>query len=150
VVENDDDVSTDIVQLYNHGTISGGFYGVADLNSHIAEIFNTGAIDGGVGGYAVYSDAAITETLVNYATGTLSGGVSLGGTSTVTNQGLINGGTTLAGVTTLINSGTMDQVGFTDGASGSSFTNSGLLTQGLGANGAFFAGDNTGTIDGLV
>jgi hypothetical protein len=149
-VGNDDAVSTDKATLFNHGTITGGMYGVADLSGHSAFIYNTGAIDGGAGGFAVYSDAATKESLTNYATGTLSGGVDLKGTATVVNAGAIGGGTTLAGVAKLTNSGRMDHVSFTDAAAGSSFTNTGLLTGGLNAAGASFAAGNSGTIDGSV
>jgi hypothetical protein len=149
-VASTDAVSTDKVALYNHGTISGGTYGVVAVEGHSDSIYNTGAIDGGPGGFAVLSDALTPETLTNYATGTLSGGVRLEGTATVANQGSISGGTALWGVATLTNSGTMDLVNFTDGAAGSSFTNSGLLTGGLSAAGASFVADNLGTIDGFV
>jgi hypothetical protein len=142
--------SSDIVQLNNHGTISGGQIGVSDTGGHFAEIYNSGAIDGGAGFYAVYSDAATSETLINYATGTISGGIGLNVEANVTNEGSIIGGALLAGVTTLVNSGTMDLVDFTSPDAGSSFSNSGLLTGDLDADGASFLADNSGTIDGAV
>jgi hypothetical protein len=154
-VDNYDSKSTDTVRLYNHGTISAGQDGVADFGAHIAYVYNSGSIDGGppngsTSYYAVVSAATVQETLINYATGTLSGGVDLKGTATVTNQGSISGGITLEGAATLDNSGTMDQVSFTGLASFSSFTNSGLLTGGLTTHGASFTADNSGTIDGSV
>ena len=45
-VDNFDGVSTDTVSLFNHGTISGGSYGVIDTGGHVAVIYNSGAIDG--------------------------------------------------------------------------------------------------------
>jgi hypothetical protein len=140
----------DIVNLYNHGAFSGGTEGVYDTGSHFEDISNSGAIEGGAGFYAVYSDASATETLTNYSTGTVSGGVDLEGQATVTNEGSIIGGALLEGTATFANSGTIDQVDFTGAAAGSSFSNSGLLTGGLTANGASFAADNSGTIDGAV
>jgi hypothetical protein len=147
-VRNSDGNSTDKVLLYNNGTISGARDGVADTGGHIAYIYNSGAIVGGGG--AGYAAAATTETLVNYVTGTLSGGVDLKGVANVTNEGSIAGGTTLESTAAVVNSGTMDQVSFTGAASLCSFTNSGLLTGNLTANGASFTADNSGRIDGGV
>jgi hypothetical protein len=86
-VQNWDRNSGDTAKLYNHGAISGGQYGVYDQGGlsggHVEEIYNSGAIDGGT--YAVYADKFTPpafETLVNYATGTLSGGVFVGGPPT--------------------------------------------------------------------
>jgi hypothetical protein len=74
--------------------------------------------------------------------------VGLYGTATVTNEGSISGGTYLGGYASLTNSGTMDNVYFLDATTGSSFTNSGLLTGGLNESGASFVAQDSGTIDG--